>query len=83
MNRREFLQAIGCGFVFCQGEEGGGAPAPRTRVPVNSKFARKLLSEHRIQKTETTPCKTDTHALSGETLGSVITVGEGNFKSAF
>lgn len=53
MDRRKFLQAIVCGFMFCQGGEGGGSPAQKTQVPVNSKFARKLLSEHRIQRIET------------------------------
>ncbi len=53
MDRKEFLQTVVGGFVFCQGEEGGGSPAQKTQVPANSKFARKLLSEHRIQRIET------------------------------
>ncbi|MFN4180422.1 MAG: mandelate racemase/muconate lactonizing enzyme family protein [Armatimonadota bacterium] len=53
MDRREFLQAMAFGCMAGQEAVNAGSTDQKVSIPVNSKFARKLLSEHRIQKIET------------------------------
>lgn len=52
MDRREFLQVMAFGCMIGQEAANAGSTDQKVSIPVNSKFARKLLSEHRIQKIE-------------------------------